>query len=128
MGAPAPGLEKALRDCNGLLDEEDAAFDSKDLDALEEIQPRKADAIALLVAQIEKFGKSKAPEGDYLEKVRDVNDRIRKNGDRLKEWMETVDRDVALASRGRNRLKGVRRKYVTIHKGAYRKPGQSFEA
>ena len=128
MDAPRANLEKALSACNGLLDEEAEAIGRKDLDALEEGLERKDAAIACLAKQIDLYGQPDSPDDPVPGKVQDVYNRLGENSSKLEEWMDVMDRDVALASRGRNRLKGVRRKYVTAHKGAYRKPGQSFEA
>lgn len=126
--APKASWECALSACNTLLDEEAEAIEVKNLDLLEDLQERKNEAIARLARQVNKFGQKESPESKVPDRVQKVYDRLGQNAEKLKEWMDLLDRDVALASRGRNRLKGVRRKYVTAHKGAYRKPGQSFEA
>jgi len=47
-------LQKALRICNELLDEEKVALGKKDLDLLEDVQERKQEAVKRLITLIDR--------------------------------------------------------------------------
>ena len=120
-------LQKALRICNELLDEEEVALDKKDLDLLEDVQERKQEAVKRLITLIDRSQEETIEDEQIPERAQNVLSRIQEHSSILATWMEKHEKEMNLATRGKNRLKGVRRKYVTEHQG-YLRRSQNFKA
>jgi len=120
-------LQKALRICNELLDEEKVALGKKDLDLLEDVQERKQEAVKRLITLIDRSQEETIEDEQIPERAQNVLSRIQEHSSILATWMEKHEKEMNLATRGKNRLKGVRRKYVAEHQG-YLRRSQNFKA
>ena len=95
-----PKLERLLLDCFELLDQEASALASEDLERVSEVLKIKESSFASLNSLLED-----EPVEEYEEQVRLLYDRTNENAEKLDELMEKTDRELALISRGRNRLR-----------------------
>ena len=120
-------LQKVLRICDELLDEEEDALGKKDLALLEDVQGRKQDAVNRLITLIDRSQEETFEDEQIPQRAQNILTRIRENSSVLASWMDKHEKELAMATRGKNRLKGVRRKYVTEHQG-YLRRSQNFKA
>ncbi len=119
----SPKLERQLSDCFELLDQESSALASEDLERISEVLKIKESSFASLNSLLED-----EPVEEYEEQVRLLYDRTNENAEKLDELMEKTDRELALISRGRNRLRGLRNSYVKVPREGYLDRSQRFEA
>ena len=116
-------LARLIKNCFELLDEEAKALVEEDLDRVSELFEQKESAFVSLTDLLDA-----GPFEDFEDDVRLVYDRINENGTKLDELMEKADRELALLSRGRNRLRGLRNSYVKVPREGYLDRSQRFEA
>ena len=119
----SPKLERLLSDCFELLDQEASALASEDLERISEALKMKESSFASLNSLLED-----EPVEEYEDQVRLLYDRTNENAEKLDELMEKTDRELALISRGRNRLRGLRNSYVKVPREGYLNRSQRFEA
>ena len=119
----SPKLERLLSDCFELLDQEASALASEDLERISEVLKIKESSFASLNSLL-----VDEPVEEYEEQVRLLYDRTNENAEKLDELMEKTDRELALISRGRNRLRGLRNSYVKVPREGYLNRSQRFEA
>ena len=120
-------IERILGECEELLRTETEALEAEDLDSLETVLAQKDEAIAELTRLLDS---SAGPVDDDSigSRVRAIMNLTRENASNLAEWMDKTDQEMALLSRGRNRLKGVRHSYVTVPRKGFLDRGRRFEA
>ena len=116
-------LERLLSDCFELLDQEASALASEDLERISEVLKIKESSFASLNSLLED-----EPVEEYEDQVRLLYDRTNENAEKLDELMEKTDRELALISRGRNRLRGLRNSYVKVPREGYLNRSHQFEA
>lgn len=119
----SPKLERLLLDCFELLDQEASALASEDLERISEVLKIKESSFASLNSVLE----DESVE-EYEDRVRLLYDRTNENAEKLDELMEKTDRELALISRGRNRLRGLRNSYVKVPREGYLNRSHRFEA
>ena len=128
MGSSNQKLEQVLCHCENLLREESQAIENEDLDRLEEVEGRKDEALANLVGVLESMEGSTPLDDADDERMLSILDQTDANSKLLADWMEHMDREMALLSRGRNRLKGLRHSYVTLPRKGFLDRSRNFEA
>jgi hypothetical protein len=67
-------------------------------------------------------------DDSIFSRVQGIQKKTQANSKVLAEWMEKMDKEMILVSRGKNRLKGVRHSYVTIPREGYLDRSRRFEA
>ena len=120
-------LERILGECEELLQTETEALEAEDLDSLEMVLGQKDEAIAELTRLLD--SNAVPVDDDSIgTRVRAILNLTQENALNLAEWMDKTDQKMALLSRGRNRLKGVRHSYVTVPREGFLDRGRRFEA
>ena len=127
MGLSNQKLERALSHCENLLLEETEAIENEDLDRLEEVGGRKDEALASLIGILDSMDDLQLDDVGNA-RMLSVLDKTDANSRRLAEWMDHMDREMALLSRGRNRLKGLRHSYVTLNRRGFLDKSRKFKA
>ena len=120
-------LERLLGECEELLQQEILAIEEEDLKSLEEIGTKKNKAIAGLTRFMDAVD-SERLDDSIFSRVQGIQKKTQANSKVLAEWMEKMDKEMILVSRGKNRLKGVRHSYVTIPREGYLDRSRRFEA
>jgi hypothetical protein len=120
-------LERLLGECEELLQQEILAIEEEDLKSLEEIGTKKDKAIAELTRIMDAVD-SERLDDSIFSRVQGIQKKTQANSKVLAEWMEKMDKEMILVSRGKNRLKGVRHSYVTIPREGYLDRSRRFEA
>ena len=127
MNSQIHKIEEVIQSCNQLLDEEEAALDAKNLEKFEKVVLEKQEVIAELVGLLDD-PENHPFEDDTLEaRAQAVLDRIQANDDVLSRWMDHQQKEIAIVSRKKLNLRGVKKKYVTEHQG-YLRRSKSFKA
>ncbi len=116
-------LERLLKECEELLDLESSALQEEDLDRVAKLIEDKDSILSSLTRLLDG-----GPVEGLEDRVRLLHDRINENAGKLDELMERTDRELALLSRGRNRLRGLRNSYVKVPREGYLDRSQRFEA
>jgi hypothetical protein len=120
-------LEGLLAECEELLNQEIKAIEEENLEVLEEIGAKKTEAIDKLTHMMDTVDTE--PLGDSIfSRVQGVQKKTQTNSKVLADWMDRMDKEMVLLSRGRNRLKGVRHSYVTVPREGYLDRSRRFEA
>jgi hypothetical protein len=120
-------LERLLGECEELLQQEILAIEEEDLKSLEEIGAKKDKAVAGLTRIMDAVD-SERLDDSILSRVQGIQKKTQANSKVLAKWMEKMDKEMILLSRGKNRLKGVRHSYVTIPREGYLDRSRRFEA
>ena len=120
-------LNAVLRNCNRLLDEEERALESRNLDTLETVEAEKKEVVNELVELLNNPGTSPLEEPSLQARVQAVLERIRANSSILAKWMEHQEKEIAQVSKSKLNLRGVKKKYVTEHQG-YLRRNKTFKA
>ena len=120
-------LEGLLAECEELLNQEIKAIEEENLEVLEAIAAKKTEAIDKLTQMMDTVDTE--PLGDSIfNRVQGVQKKTQTNSKVLADWMDRMDKEMVLLSRGRNRLKGVRHSYVTVPREGYLDRSRRFEA
>ena len=120
-------LERLLAECEELLNQEIKAIEEENLEVLEAIGAKKTEAIDKLTHMMDTVDTE--PLGDSIfSRVQGVQKKTQTNSKVLADWMDRMDKEMVLLSRGRNRLKGVRHSYVTVPREGYLDRSRRFEA
>ena len=120
-------LERLLAECEELLNQEIKAIEEENLEVLEAIGAKKTEAIDKLTQMMDTVDTE--PLGDSIfNRVQGVQKKTQTNSKVLADWMDRMDKEMVLLSRGRNRLKGVRHSYVTVPREGYLDRSRRFEA
>ncbi|MBT4223455.1 MAG: hypothetical protein HOD72_03210 [Opitutae bacterium] len=120
-------LERLLAECEELLNQEIKAIEEENLEVLEAIAAKKTEAIDKLTQMMDTVDTE--PLGDSIfNRVQGVQKKTQTNSKVLADWMDRMDKEMVLLSRGRNRLKGVRHSYVTVPREGYLDRSRRFEA
>ncbi|MBT3470275.1 MAG: hypothetical protein HN675_03025 [Opitutae bacterium] len=120
-------LERLLAECEELLNQEIKAIEEENLEVLEVIAAKKTEAIDKLTQMMDTVDTE--PLGDSIfNRVQGVQKKTQTNSKVLADWMDRMDKEMVLLSRGRNRLKGVRHSYVTVPREGYLDRSRRFEA
>ena len=120
-------VERLLGECEELLKQEILAIQAEDLKSLEEIGVKKDKAIAGLTRMMDAVD-AEALGDSIFSRVQGVQKKTQSNSKVLAEWMDKMDKEMILLSRGRNRLKGVRHSYVTVPREGYLDRSRHYEA
>ena len=120
-------LKRLLRECSDLVQRESDALEAEDMELLSSLITQKDVAITDL-SQLLEDGAASDSDGWLEEQVRTLFDRINENAVKLGGLMEKTDRELALMTRGRNRLKGLRHSYVTVPREGFLDRSNHFEA
>jgi len=128
MGSLDQKLEQVLSHCENLLREESESIANEDLDRLEEVGGRKDEALAKLIEILKSMEDVTSLDDADNARMLAILDQTDANSRSLADWMEHMDREIGLISRGRNRLKGLRHAYVTLPRKGFLDRSQNFEA
>ena len=120
-------LERLLAECEELLDQEIKAIEDENLEGLEEIGGKKTEAIDKLTHMMDTVD-AELLDDSIFSRVQRVQKKTQSNSKVLAEWMDKMDKEMVLLSRGRNRLKGVRHSYVTVPREGYLDRSRHYEA
>ena len=120
-------LKRLLRECRDLVQRELDALEAEDMELLSSLITQKDVAITDL-SQLLEDGEASDSDGWLEEQVRTLFDRINENAVKLGGLMEKTDQELALMTRGRNRLKGLRHSYVTVPREGFLDRSNHFEA
>lgn len=120
-------LKRLLRECRDLVQRESDALEAEDMELLSSLITQKDVAITDL-SQLLEDGEASDSDGWLEEQVRTLFDRINENAVKLGGLMEKTDQELALMTRGRNRLKGLRHSYVTVPREGFLDRSNHFEA
>lgn len=120
-------LKRLLRECRDLVQRESDALEAEDMELLSSLITQKDVAITDL-SQLLEDGEASDSDGWLEEQVRTLFDRINENAVKLGRLMEKTDQELALMTRGRNRLKGLRHSYVTVPREGFLDRSNHFEA
>ena len=120
-------LERLLAECEELLNQEIKAIEEENLEVLEVIAAKKTEAIDKLTQMMDTVD-TEPLGGSIFNRVQGVQKKTQDNSKVLADWMDRMDKEMVLLSRGRNRLKGVRHSYVTVPREGYLDRSRRFEA
>ena len=120
-------LERLLAECEELLNQEIKAIEEENLEVLEVIAAKKTEAIDKLTQMMDTVD-TEPLGGSIFNRVQGVQKKTQTNSKVLADWMDRMDKEMVLLSRGRNRLKGVRHSYVTVPREGYLDRSRRFEA
>ena len=120
-------LKRLLRECRDLVQRESDALEAEDMELLSSLITQKDVAITDL-SQLLEDGEASDSDGWLEEQVRTLFDRINEYAVKLGGLMEKTDQELALMTRGRNRLKGLRHSYVTVPREGFLDRSNHFEA
>ena len=120
-------LERLLAECEELLNQEIKAIEEENLEVLEAIGAKKTEAIDKLTQMMDTVD-TEPLGGSIFNRVQGVQKKTQDNSKVLADWMDRMDKEMVLLSRGRNRLKGVRHSYVTVPREGYLDRSRRFEA
>ena len=118
-------LEGILKECFELINLEAVALEDNDLERVSEIIGQKDNSVSELAGLLEEdFSLSQGQQ----DAVRKIYDGINANAEKLDALLEKTDKELALLSRGRNRLRGLRNSYVKVPREGYLDRSNRFEA
>ena len=118
-------LECIIKECFELINLEAVALEENDLERISEIIGQKDDSVSALAGLLQED--SSLSQGQH-DAVRKIYDGINANTEKLDALIEKTDKELALLSRGRNRLRGLRNSYVTVPREGYLDRSNRFEA
>ena len=118
-------LEGILKECFELINLEAVALEDNDLERVSEIIGQKDNSVSELAGLLEEdFSLSQGQQ----DAVRKIYDGINANAEKMDALLEKTDKELALLSRGRNRLRGLRNSYVKVPREGYLDRSRRFEA